>query len=75
MKTVIDNNQRVFQVVDSFGRSIFCNLGQLNEAIKFTDSSRDYFTIYHFWNSKPKKCSYKFLKEMFESNNMTLELF
>ena len=66
MVTTIDNNQRVFQVVDSYGRNYFCNLKQLNEVIKENNLVEGYYTINHFWNNKPKKASKKLLKEMFE---------
>lgn len=66
MVTTIDNNQRVFQVVDSYGRNYFCNLKQLNEVIRENNLVEGYYTINHFWNNKPKKVSKKLLKEMFE---------
>ena len=66
MVITIDNNQRVFQVVDSYGRNYFCNLKQLNEVIRENNLIEGYYTINHFWNNKPKKVSKKLLKEMFE---------
>jgi hypothetical protein len=70
MITTIDNNQRVFQVVDSYGRNYFCNLKQLNEVIKENNLVEGYYTINHFWNNKPKKASKKLLKEMFEAQGI-----
>ena len=70
MVTTIDNNQRVFQVVDSYGRNYFCNLKQLNEVIKENNLVEGYYTINHFWNNKPKKVSKKLLKEMFEAQGI-----
>lgn len=70
MVTTIDNNQRVFQVVDSYGRNYFCNLKQLNEVIKENNLVEGYYTINHFWNNKPKKASKKLLKEMFEAQGI-----
>jgi hypothetical protein len=55
MVTTIDNNQRVFQVVDSYGRNYFCNLKQLNEVVRENNLIEGYYTINHFWNNKPKK--------------------
>lgn len=70
MITTIDNNQRVFQVVDSYGRNYFCNLKQLNEVIRENNLVEGYYTINHFWNNKPKKASKKLLKEMFEAQGI-----
>ena len=70
MITTIDNNQRVFQVVDSYGRNYFCNLKQLNGVIRENNLLEGYYTINHFWNNKPKKASKKLLKEMFEAQGI-----
>ena len=70
MVTTIDNNQRVFQVVDSYGRNYFCNLKQLNEVIRENNLVEGYYTINHFWNNKPKKASKKLLKAMFEAQGI-----
>ena len=70
MVTTIDNNQRVFQVVDSYGRNYFCNLKQLNEVMRENNLVEGYYTINHFWNNKPKKVSKKLLKEMFEAQGI-----
>lgn len=66
MTTTIDNNLRVFQVVDSLGRSTFCNLHDLNNVC---DETND-FIIYHFWNAKPKRVSKKYLAELMKANNI-----
>ena len=70
MVTTIDNNQRVFQVVDSYGKNYFCNLKQLNEVMRENNLVEGYYTINHFWNNKPKKASKKLLKEMFEAQGI-----
>lgn len=70
MVTTIDNNQRVFQVIDSYGRNYFCNLKQLNEVMRENNLRAGYYTINHFWNNKPKKVSKKLLKEMFEAQGI-----
>lgn len=70
MKTNIDNNVRVFQVVTSTGKQAFCNLEQLNTVVSMLGTNEGYFTIYHFWNNKPKKVSKKYLRELSESNNI-----
>lgn len=73
MITTIDNNVRVFQVVTSTNKQAFCNLEQLNSVVEMLGTNEGYFTIYHFWNSKPKKVSKKYLKELFEANNLELK--
>ena len=71
MQTVIDNNQRVFLVVDSYDRNYFCNLNGLNEVIERNALREGYYTIFHFWNNKPKKATKKLLTEMFEAQGIT----
>lgn len=70
MITTIDNNQRVFQVVDSHGRSTFCNLSDLNTVC--ADLRAGYFKIFHFWNSKPQRVTKKYLRELAEANQITI---
>ena len=67
MKTTIDNNQRVFQIVDSFGRSIFCNLSDLQNILIQVN---DFCSVYHFWNAKPQKVTKKFYVEIHEANQI-----
>ena len=71
MKTTINNNMRVYQVVDSLNHQIFCNIEQLNEAIEYLGCKAGYFKIYHFWNNKPVKLSKKDLKAMFDGSQLT----
>ena len=75
MKTTIDNNLRVFQIVDSFRRSTFCNLHDINKVVKEKELKTGYFKRYHFWDSKPAKVSQKYLKEMFEANQIKQDFF
>lgn len=67
MKITLDSNLRTFQIVDSFGRSIFCNL---QDIVGICTEINDCFRIYHFWNSKPQKVSKSYLKELFLSNDI-----
>lgn len=71
MFTTIDNNVRVFQVVTSTNKQAFCNLDQLNTVVSMLDTNEGYFTIYHFWNSKPKKVTKKYLSELFKASGLT----
>ena len=73
MKTTINNNLRVYQVVTSLGRQYFCNIEQLNEVIKQDGAKPGYFKIYHFWNNKAQKVSKKDLKSFFEGSQLTQE--
>lgn len=70
MKTVINNYERVFQIVDSFNRSIFCNLKDISTCIDENDLRAGYFKIYHFWDSKQKVVSKKYINEMLVANNL-----
>lgn len=70
MKTTINNNLRVYQVVTSTGAQIFCNIEQLNEACEFLQVRAGYFKIYHFWNNKPEKLSKKALDAMFKGSQL-----
>lgn len=71
MKTILTEGHRVFLVKTSWGKQIFCNIEQLNGAIAYLDTRVGYFTIYHFWNNKPKKVSKKDMKLFFEGANLT----
>lgn len=75
MKTIINNNQRVYQVVTSTCKQAFCNIEQLNEVVSSLDTNEGYFKIYHFWNNKAQKVSKKYLKELFESANLKQEFY
>jgi len=73
MKTEIDNNQRVFQVIDSYGSSYFCNLKDLNRVIKENNLIQGEYTINHFWNSKPQRASKKLLNDLFKASGIVKE--
>lgn len=66
MKTQINNDLRVYQVVTSTGKQVFCNIEQLNDAVEYLNTHAGYFKIFHFWNNKPKRLSKKDLKLMFD---------
>lgn len=71
MKTTINNNLRVYQVVTSIGKQVFCNIEQLNEVVESLGTHEGYFKIYHFWNNKAQKVSKKDLKLFFEGAGLT----
>lgn len=75
MKTTIDNDSRVFQIVDSYQRSTFCNLQDIEKVVESQNLKSGYYTIYHFWNAKPKKVSKKYLKEMLQANGLEQNFF
>jgi hypothetical protein len=74
MKTTIDNNLRVLQVVYGHNQ-VFCNIYDLNSIMKELDLRAGYFTIYYFENTKPKKCSKKMLKSFFEGIHSKQEFY
>ncbi len=71
MKTTINNNERVFQVLASAGvfsqKQAFCNLKDLNKVCKEFNCVPGYFKINHFWNNKPQRVTKKELKELFKN--------
>lgn len=70
MITTIDNSERVFQIVNENDfTQIFCNLTDLNRAV-INNMLEGYFSIYTFWNNKPRRVSKRTLKEMFEANGI-----
>lgn len=71
MKTTINNDLRVYQVVTSTGKQFFCNIEQLNDVVKSNELKAGYFKVNHFWNNKPQKLSKKDLKAMFEGSQLT----
>jgi hypothetical protein len=75
MTTTIDNNQRVFFIVTSVGKSAFCNLKDLNETVKGLNTHEGYFKIFHFWNNKQEKVTKKHLKELAEANRIKLDFY
>ena len=73
MKTTIDNTQRVFQVITSSGRQVFCNLADLNMVVASMDTPSGYFRINHFWNNKPERVTKKHMRDLFESAHIKME--
>lgn len=71
MKTTINNELRVFQVITSAGKQVFCNLEQLNEVIAYLGAITGTFKINHFWNNKAQKITRKHLADMYEANRLT----
>lgn len=70
---MIDNNQRVYQVVTSMGSQYFCNIDQLNAIVIGNELRAGYFKILHFWNNKAQKVSKKDLKAFFEGSQLKQE--
>jgi len=73
MKTTINNNFRVYQVVTSLGHQAFCNIEELNRVVSELDTREGYFKIYHFWDNKPSKVSKKELLTFFEGAELKQE--
>lgn len=70
MKTLINNDLRIYQVISSTGKQYFCNITDLNRVIIDNELKPGYFIIYHFWNNKPKKVSKKDLALFFEGSQL-----
>jgi len=75
MKTTINNNLRVYQVITSNGKQFFCNIEDLNQIVNDNNMQPGYFKIFHFWNNKPEKVSKKDLKSFFEGSQLKQEFF
>ena len=75
MTTILDNNQKVFQIVTSTGKQAFCNFDDLNRTVESLETHEGYFKIFHFWNNKPKLVTKKFLKEIFEGHRIKQEFY
>jgi hypothetical protein len=75
MQTVIKNNERVYQIISSLGKSWFCNIEDLNTIVKENTLREGYFKIFHFWDNKPKKVSKKDLKAFFDGANLKQEFY
>lgn len=75
MTTVINNNERIYQVISSLGKQWFCNIEDLNTIVKDNQLREGYFKIYDFWNNKPKKVSQKNLKLFFEGANLKQDFY
>lgn len=75
MKTVINNNLRVYQVITSTGKQFFCNIEDLNKIVNDNNMNQGYFKIYHFWNNKAQKVTKKDLKAFFDGAQLKQEFF
>lgn len=73
MTTTIDNNQKVFQIIDSRSNQYFCNFDDINKVVTENNLRAGYFTIYSFWNNKPKKVGKGILKEMYKAHGIEQE--
>lgn len=68
MRILINNNERVFQIITSTGKQYFCNLRHISKIVLDEGLIEGYYTIYHFWNNRPKKVSRKYLIELLGAN-------
>ena len=73
MKTSINNNLRVYQVVTNAGKQVFCNIDELNNVTANLKTNKGFFKIYHFWNNKAKYLTCKNLDLMFEGSQLNRE--
>jgi hypothetical protein len=75
MKTEINNNLRVYQIISSTGKQWFCNIEDLNKIIKENQLREGCFKIYHFWNNKAQKVSKKDLKIFFDGSQLKQDFY
>ena len=76
MKTIIDNQSRIFVIVRQgfFTRSYVCSLEGIPEIITNELEKNDDFYIMELYNFKLKKCSKKHLNSMFEAHKIDFKL-
>lgn len=70
MEILINNNLRIYQVVTSTGKQLFCNITDLNKCIESLNTHEGYFKIYHFWNNKAELLTKKKLKNLFDGSQL-----
>lgn len=73
MKTTINNDLRVYQVITSSGKQVFCNIEELNNVTANLSTHKGQFKIYHFWNNKPQYLHRKNLDLMFDGAQLKRE--
>jgi hypothetical protein len=75
MKTTINNDLRVYQVITSTGKQVFCNITELNQVVKDLNTHPGYFKINHFWNNRAQRVTKKDLKSFFEGANLKQDFY
>lgn len=75
MKTTINNDLRVYQILDSNGRQFFCNIEDISRIVRKNNMHAGYFKIFHFWNNKAQRVSKKDLKAFFEGAELKQDFF
>lgn len=73
MKTTIDNDLMVYQIITSDRKQFFCNIEDLNRIVLENNLVSGRFVIYHFWNNQAIKVSKKDLKDFFKGSNLDQE--
>lgn len=73
--TLVNNEQRVFQIVksDLGPKHWFVNLAGI-PAILQALRPHDKFTVYEFWDTKPRRVTKKALNGMFEANQIDFRI-
>lgn len=71
MKTTLTEGLRVYMVVTSTGKQMFCHIQDLNQVVKYLEAQPGYFKVFHFWNNRQMKLSKKDLRAMFEGSQLT----
>lgn len=72
----VNSNERVFLIsYKGFAtRNIFCNLKDIPNVLKNEFEVNDEYIISHFWNSKFKRATKKYINEMFISNQIKFKI-
>lgn len=75
MKTTINNDERVFQIVRMgfFTRQYYCNLEDIPNVLADLEPN-DKYKVFENWDYKWKRCSKKHLNEMFAANQINFKI-
>ena len=74
MKTIINNNERVFLLLTWRGEKIFCNLKDVPKAYKKLEATGEKVIIYHFWNMALKPIKKSMLNLMLADSNLNFKV-
>lgn len=69
MKTLIDNNSRIFMLTGDMGKTLICNIEDLEKCFNYFDD-KDAIKIQHKWNARFIRCSKKSIIDMLKSLNL-----
>ena len=70
MKLEVNQNQRIFVVTNSTGNSFAGNIEHILQIVNEYQLNEGYFTVFEYWNGKPKRVTKAGLKRLLKANNL-----